>query len=110
MPAVIQTVIVEGKINWRCTRTKCGTWLAICDPLRLTIESESWIDLMEDIGHSLDAIMKDLLATNELDTFLREHGWNLIGPKPARTENVRFDLPFIPSMMGAYDSKNHVHK
>ncbi len=110
MPMLIQTVRIDGKVNWRCFRAKSGSWIGICDPLRLTIEADSWFDLMEDIGQGLDALMRELLATNELDRFLREQGWNLIGPMPAPAENLRFDLPFIPSMMGAHGSQTNLHQ
>jgi hypothetical protein len=54
---------------------------------------------MEDIGHTLDALLKDLLTTNELDKFLRDHGWTTLTAIPRRAEDVRFDVPFIPALM-----------
>jgi hypothetical protein len=32
-------------------------------------------DLMEDIAHTLGAMLKDLLKSEELRSFLRDHGW-----------------------------------
>ena len=72
----------------------------MCEPLQLTVQSETWADLMEDIGHTLDALFKDLLRSNELNRFLRDRGWAPLGPVPSGPEDVRFDVPFFPAMMG----------
>jgi len=110
MPAAT-LVRVDGNIQWRCFRAKGGHWIGICDPLKLTVQADTWADLMEDIGHTLDAMLKDLLGSNELDKFLRDHGWKVIGPVPARpTKEVRFDVPFIPAMMGAHGPQGNVHQ
>ena len=91
MPMVIQ---IQANLNWRYTRARGGNYVAICDPLKLTLQAETFSDLIEDIGISLDALLKDLLSENELDRFLREHGWTALNPIPARPKNVRFDVPF----------------
>jgi len=110
MPAG-RLVRVDGKIQWQCLRAKGGHWIGICDPLKLTVQADTWADLMEDIGHTLDAMLKDLLGSNELDAFLRDHGWKVIGSIPVRpTKDVRFDVPFIPAMMGAHGSQRNVHQ
>ena len=60
-------------------------WVGICDVLALTVESETWAELMEDIALILDAMFQDLLAGNELDPFLRDRGWTAqvpdVGPR-----------------------------
>jgi hypothetical protein len=43
------------------------------DPLKLTVQADTWAELMEDIGHTLDAMLRDLFRSNELDKFLRDH-------------------------------------
>ena len=92
-------VDVTGKIQWNCTRARGGNWIAVCDPLGLTVQSETWGELMEDISLTLDGVLRDLLSSNELDRFLREHGWQAVGPIPTRPEDIRrFDVPFIPAM------------
>ena len=103
-------VRIDGNVQWKCFQGKGGNWIAVCDPLRLTIQSDTWNDLMGDIGQTLNALLIDLLTSNELDRFLREHGWNVVGPMPSRPENVRFDLPFFPAMMGANGPQRDVHK
>ncbi len=64
---------------------------------------------MEDIGIALDALLKDLLKSRELESFLSERGWKLMGPVPTRLEKVRFDLPFFP-VMAAHGSQSNLHQ
>jgi hypothetical protein len=110
MPAA-PLILVDGKIQWQCLRSKGGHWLGVCDPLKLTVQADTWADLMEDIGHTLDAMLKDLLGSNGVDKFLRDHGWKVIGPILVRpTKEVRFDVPFIPAMMGAHGWQGNVHQ
>lgn len=104
-------VRVETLLEWKVLQGKGGNWVAVCNPLKLTVQGETWAELMEDIGHTLNAVLTDLLSTNELPRFLQDHGWQIAGgvvPQPARSEDVRFDVPFIPAMMGANDPQRHV--
>ena len=93
-----QIVRVDANLQWRILQAQSGAWIGICDPLKLTVQAETWADLMEDIGHTLDALLRDLLSSHELDRFLQDQGWKLLAAIPAR-EDVRFDVPFIPAMM-----------
>jgi hypothetical protein len=108
MPTIVR-VQVQGNLAWQVTQGKGGNWVAVCDPLRLTIQSETYAELMEDIGLSLNALMADLLAENELDGFLKEQGWMPIGPIPSEPSAVRFDVPFMAAMTEADGSARHVH-
>lgn len=92
---------VNGNVQWYITQGKGGNWVGICEPLKLTVQSQTWADLMEDIGLTLNGLMVDLLESNELPQFLRDRGWTLSGPIPNSQEVVRFDVPFFPAMMGA---------
>jgi len=67
---------------------------------------------MEDIGHTLDAMLRDLLRSNELDKFLRDHGWTAMGQIPAQlSKDVKFDVPFIPTMIRApHGSQGVLHQ
>ncbi len=71
---------------------------------------ETWAELMEDIGHTLDALLKDLLSTNDLNRFLHDHGWKLLAAIPNRLEDVRFDVPFIPAMMVDNGQARQLHQ
>lgn len=68
-------VELQANLQWAVLQGKGGNWVAVCDPLGLTVQGETWAELMEDIGHTLDALLKDLLSTNELNRFLSDHGW-----------------------------------
>jgi len=87
-------VKIEGKAVWKCFRAKGGNWVAICNPLGLTIQSETWADLIEDIIHTLNAMFRDLLKSQELEQFLRDLGWRPVGRIPSKPANVFFDFPF----------------
>ena len=89
-------VQIRANLNWQYSRARGGNgaYIAICEPLKLTLQADTFSDLLEDINFSMDALLKDLLAEHELDAFLREHGWAAINQIPARSQNVRFDVPF----------------
>lgn len=110
MPTV-SLIRVDAELNWQCVRATGGHWVGVCDPLRLTVQADTWAELMEDIGHTLDAMLRDLLSSNELDKFLRDHGWHVIGPIPAHPSmDIRFDVPFIPALVGAHGSQGILHQ
>ena len=101
---------IDGRVDWRCLQGKGGNWVAVCDPLKLTVQAETWANLMEDIALTLDAVFKDLLISNELTKFLRDHGWALSGTIPNRPEDVQFDVPFFAAMTGAHGSQRELHQ
>jgi hypothetical protein len=51
-----------------------------------------------------------MMKSDELESFLREHGWKQVGVLPRRPAKVRFDVPFIPEVMRAHGSQNHLHQ
>ena len=101
-------VKVEANAEWKCVRAKGGNWVAVCDPLGLTIQSETWATLMEDIAQALNAMFIDLLESNELERFLRDHGWRSIGLMPEKAADVWFDVPFVSRPI-ARDKQVAVH-
>jgi hypothetical protein len=107
---VLTLVRIDGQVPWKCFRGNGGNWVAVCDPLKLTVQSDTWGDLMEDIGLTLDALLRDLLASQELPNFLRDHGWTLAGPMPTRPEDVRFELPFLTAMTEPHGPTRHIHQ
>ena len=101
-------VHIDTEIPWLISRADSDHWVGFCDAPALTVESETWAELMEDIALVLDAMFQDLLAGNELDPFLRDRGWTAHVPIDA--EAVRFDVPFIPVLMQPNDSTAAVHR
>lgn len=77
-----------------------GNWVAVCDPLKLTVQAATWAELMEDIGLTLNALLQDLFESDELERFLHDQGWKLFRAIPSRPDEVRFDVPFFAAMMG----------
>ncbi len=108
--AAIQIVRIDAEVPLRCFRAKSGNWIGVCDPLKLTVQSATWAELMEDFGATLNGVLTDLLQTNDLDRFLRERGWRAMGPIPERPGNVSFDLPFVPAMMANRGSQRNLHQ
>ena len=96
----MKTVRVDANVRWQILRGQGSNWVGVCEPLKLTVQGETWAELMEDIALTLNALLNDLLASDELDRFLRDRGWTLMGPLPARPDGVRFDVPFLPAIMG----------
>ena len=88
-------VKIEGEREWKGFRAKGGNWVATCEPLGLTIQSETWATLMEDIAHTLNAMFRDLLKSGELERFLHDRGWRSVGRIPPRPADVWFDVPFV---------------
>lgn len=111
---VIQTVIrIQGIVNWQIWRGKSGQWIGVCEHLKLTAQAETWSEMMENIGETIDAVMKDLLQTGDLEKFLRDHGWKPITqiPRQLRPDQIadyRFDLPFVPQV-AAHGPEKFVH-
>jgi hypothetical protein len=103
-------VRIDANLQWRYTIGKGGNYVAVCDPLKLTLQAGTWAELMEDTSDVLNSIFRDLLSSNELDHFLRDHGWTLQGRFPKRPENVRFDVPFffVPQMADLNGSQRHL--
>jgi hypothetical protein len=90
----VTRVQLEGPLQWRYIRSEEGPFVAVCDALKITLESDSWSELLEDMALAIDAILKDMIATNELTEFLRGHGWTLAGPLPNRLAEIQFEIPF----------------
>lgn len=107
-------VRIDARVGWKVGKCKEGHWLAVCDALKLTLQAETWANLMEDMALTLDAMLKDLLSTNDLNRFMQEHGWKMVGsiPKHKRQEDISFDIPFLPSFterLAPSGSERRVH-
>jgi len=93
-------VRIETQVQWRSFRSKSGEWIAICDPLGLTLEASTWAELMEDIADALNAMFRDLLRSNKLNQFLQSRGWQPLAKINMRPADVRFDIPFTVTPRG----------
>lgn len=95
MPAVnVQVIQVQANIEWRFFRARGGNWIAICDPLGLTVQADTYASLMDTIAETLNGMLHDLVVSNELERFLRDRGWQS-SSIPPQSEGVWFDVPFV---------------
>ena len=92
--ATKEVVQIRANVEWRWCRGSGGNYVAVCDPLKITLQAETWTDLVEDMIISLNALVLDLIESNEWEKFMRERGWLIVGQMPARPQNARFEVPF----------------
>ena len=67
----MQVIKIKASIPWVAVESTEGPWVAVCDSLGLTVQSDTWGELMEDIATALDLMLADLLEDGLLDQFLR---------------------------------------
>jgi len=85
---------VNGKVQWQFRQLASGEFIAHCQPLKITLESGNWSELLEDMTLAMDGVLKEMASTNELDRFLHDHGWTLMQQVPVHVSNVQFQIPF----------------
>jgi hypothetical protein len=109
-PALL--VRIEGNVPWMWRKASGGNYVAICEPLKITLQARSYCELMEDISNSLDALLKELVETHDFDRFMQDQGWHLAAPLPPRPKDMRFDVPFsiMPVAAGTNGSQRHLHQ
>ena len=99
----------RGQFPWTVIRAQGGHWVAVCEPFGLTIQSDTWASLMEDIAHALNALLADLLEEGELDRFLKDRGFRLVGPPPSKPDDTWFDIPFSATRTTDRDLQAALH-
>ena len=79
--------------------------------MNLVMEADTLDELYSVIDEAIQLMLVDLLRDNELDQFLREHGWNAPNvPLQVKPEDVKFDVPWELIAEGARnDSERHPH-
>ena len=79
--------------------------------MNLVVEAESLDELYSVIDEAIQLMLVDLLRDNELEQFLREHGWHARNvPLRVKPENVKFDVPWELIAEGAKnDSERRPH-
>lgn len=92
----IQIVKIEGsaQVQWRAERGESGRWIAVCQPMSLVTEADSLDELHSVINESMQLLLVDLLKDNELEPFLREHGWKAHLPTTVDPSVVQFNVPW----------------
>ena len=98
---------VGGQIEWKVAKSNSGVWIAVCDPLGLTMEGDSLDDLYENIKDSVQLLMVDLLESGELNAFLQKRGWRL-ATQVAQKGPVKFDVPIGLLVHSNHDSARNL--
>lgn len=85
----------EARVHWTLQRGE-RDWVAICDDLSLTVQGETIEEINHLIVQLMNELFRELLERNELDSFLRDHGWVPVDKVPQQIphEGLKFDLPF----------------
>lgn len=106
MPVVI-AVQIQGKaqLQWRAQRsTMSKRWIGVCDAMNLVMEADTLDELYSVIDEAMQLMLSDLLRDNELEMFLREHGWHAPNvPLQVKPEDVKFNVPWELIAEGAKD-------
>jgi hypothetical protein len=87
-------------------------WIAVCEPLKLALEAPTLDELRGLIDETIHLLLTDLFEDNELDRFLREHGWRAPDlPAAAPAEEIQFDIPWemMVKQGGQSDSPRRAH-
>jgi len=79
--------------------------------MNLVMEADSLDELHSVIDEAMQLMLVDLMRDNELDQFLREHGWHAQDmPAQARPEDVQFNVPWELIAEGTRrDSERRTH-
>ena len=102
MPAHVR---INTQLDWMVSQLgpdEESRWVGVCDDLSLTAQGETYSDLMASIADVQGLLFADLFQENELDAFLRRHGWEPVIMPPAEAD-VTFDVPYIPQLVSQSD-------
>jgi predicted RNase H-like HicB family nuclease len=93
--ATTTVVVIQGSLPWAVQETREKNWVAVCQPLGLSVEGADREELMASIDESIQMIFTDLLESGELEDFLRSHGWKLQVPvrELRAMKNPHFEVP-----------------
>ena len=84
--------------DWEVTHSG-DYWVGACDTLELTVQSDSWPYLIEDISDAMQGLFETLLEDNQMDQFLNKHGWTMESDaQPTMSSPPQFAVPFRMSL------------
>jgi len=103
-------VQIQAKLEWHFYRDeRSRRYIAVCEPLKVTIEADSHAELCENIEDGLNLLFRNLVRDQEFDRFLQARGWLALGPVPENLETARFDVPFELIARKVNDSARAFH-
>jgi len=87
---------IHANLEWQLERTRRGRFLAICEPLGLTLEADTQDEALSLINEGLHYFFLDHLADGTLARFLTMKGWQSSSLPEAYEpgDAVTFDVPF----------------
>ena len=97
-PQPVAVVRMNVNVDWEVTHSE-DYWVGACDTLGLTVQSDSWSHLIEDISDAMQGLFETLLEDDQMDQFLNEHGWTLESDvRPTVAAPPQFAVPFRMSL------------
>jgi hypothetical protein len=99
------TIPIQAKLFWLVAQdARSRFWVAQCPPLQIVAEGETYHKLVEAMNDCIQALFSELVQTGDFENFLREHGWKMTAPLPAKIgPHVRFDVPYEIERRSAHD-------
>ena len=93
-------VRIKGRLHCKVWQSESGVWVGVCDAPRMTMQADTWAEMMEAIHEGLEMALQDFIETGDFQQFLDEQGWEIERPFEVGTE-TEFDLPFVPELVEA---------
>lgn len=103
------TVSIQAKVAWQVSQSAPNRWVAVCEELKVATEGCSLDEIHSLIPETIGLLFGDLLISNELDSYLRQKGWQTATPLPSDARDVEFDLPFQMITEGGRDFEHRPH-
>ena len=96
--AQLRVVHINAQVQWLFTQdAETGYWVAVCEPLGLTVEGHTHTEMRLHIDEALNLVLMNMVKTGEIEKFLRDRGWSSQNmPRPdqlAQNERLKFDVP-----------------
>lgn len=89
---------IRQMATWQIQRTENNLYVGVCDPLRLTVQADTWNELQELIEETMEVLIEDLHESDELDQFLVEHDLNDDNTSGVASES---EISFLSEWVGA---------
>ena len=91
-------------IPWQVQKAE-GCWIGICDTFKLTVESGTQDELIEDIVDVLEKAIQSWRESGDLDRVMRDSGL----PIPERGDHA-MNFPFLPVLIADADFTAEAHR
>lgn len=100
----MKLIYIDARVRWDYFRGRGGHWVGVCEPLGLTAEGRTVVELNAAIHEILQHLFNSLLKEGSLDAFLRKRGWSKRVQRGADpSAKVAFDIPVELINVPAFD-------